>query len=174
MEWGDHFPRLLWHVGATTALQFHLALQTMKATPAGARSLHSAIRPRWTETQRPESSPRYKPFCVDNTCFEGGLRGRPYQNRDFENIRRERGRSWGGWVKRRAEIFFQRADQLSNTPTIFFRRHPSGPRPLTGTGCTHFRRHAKFPCVLNQSSTRGEIQAFNAGNQLVRADDIHR
>jgi len=62
--------------------------------------------------------------------------------------------------------FFQRADQLSNAPS--FSPMPSGPA-ANWTGLHTFSRQQYFRGVAETtSSTRGEIQAFNAANQLVR------
>jgi len=148
------------------SLHFTLLYNNESDTSVGSNSLH----PQSTTLDEPSN----RLFCVDkksvvveHTLFEVGLPRRPH--RPAISIRRATRliccREW------RAQGILSAVRTSRAAATSFCRRDPPG---FSLARIAHdFRGTQIFVVVLNHSSQRGEIQAFNAAQQLVFGDDVH-
>lgn len=161
-QWsGDSFSRLLWHVASNDSLHFTLLYNNESDTSVGLDSLH----PQSTTVDEPSNrifASIKNQLWWNHTLFEAGF-AEDRTNRDFDP---QGNGPFLLLVNGAQGNFFQRTDQLSLRHQFFADAirpgfHWHGLHTISaGTNIS--------VVVLNQSSTRGGIQAFNAAQQLVR------
>ena len=161
-QWiGDTFSRVLWHIAPNDSLHFTFLYNNESDTNVGLDSLH----PQSTTVD----SPRNRIFASvknqlwwNHTLFEVGF-AEDRINRDFDP---QGNAPYLLLVNGAQGNFFQSADQLSKRHQFFADAiRPGG----HWHGLHTFSAGTNISVVLlNQTSTRGEIQAFNAAQQLVR------
>ena len=158
---GDSFSRLLWHVAPNDSLHFTLLYNNQSDTNVGLDSLH----PQSTTLDEPSNrifASLKNQLWWNHTLFEVGF-AEDRTNRDFDP---QGNLPYLLFVNGTQGNFFQRSDQLSKRHQFFADAiRPGG----HWHGLHTFSAGTNISLVsLNQSSRRGEIQAFNAANQLVR------
>jgi hypothetical protein len=161
-QWsGDSFSRLLWHVAPNDSLHFTLLCNTESDTSVGLDSLH----PQSTTVDEPSNrifASIKNQLWWNHTLFEVGF-AEDRINRDFDP---QGNGPYLLLVNGAQGNFYQRSDQLSKRHQFFADAiRPGG----HWHGLHTFSAGTNISVVLlNQTSTRGEILAFNAANQLVR------
>ena len=161
-QWsGDSYSRLLWHVAPNDSLHFTFLYNNESATSVGLDSLNPQSTTLDLPSNRIFASIKNQ-LWWNHTLFEVGF-AEDRTNRDFDP---QGDLPYQLLVNGAAGNFFQRADQLSRRHQFF----ADAIRPGTHWHGLHtFSAGTNISGVqLNQSSTRGEIQAFNAAQQLVR------
>jgi hypothetical protein len=166
-QWsGDSLSRLLWHIAPNDSLHFTLLYNNESDTNAGLDSLHPQSTTLDVPSNRIFASIKNQ-LWWNHTLFEVGF-AEDRINRDFDP---QGNAPYLLLVNGAQGNFFQRSDQLSKRHQFF----ADGIRPGTHWHGLHtFSAGTNISVVLlNQSSTRGEIQAFyapqpNAQPQLAR------
>jgi hypothetical protein len=166
-QWsGDSFSRLLWHIAPNDSLHFTLLYNNGSDTNVGLDSLHPQSTTLDVPSNRIFASIKNQ-LWWNHTLFEVGF-AEDRINRDFDP---QGNAPYLLLVNGAQGNFFQRSDQLSKRHQFF----ADGIRPGTHWHGLHtFSAGTNISVVLlNQSSTRGEIQAFyapqpNAKPQLAR------
>jgi Carboxypeptidase regulatory-like domain len=161
-QWsGDSFSRLLWHVAPNDSLHFTLLYNNESDTSVGLDSLHPQSTTLDAPSDRLFASIKNQ-LWWNHTLFEVGFA----EDRTVRDFDPQGNAPYLLLVNGAQGNFFQRSDQ-SNRRHQFF---ADAIRPGSHWHGLHtFSAGTNVSLVvLNQSSTRGEIQAFNAANQLVR------
>ena len=161
-QWiGDTFSRLLWHVAPNDSLHFTLLYNNESDTNVGLDSLHPQSTTLDIPSNRIFASVKNQ-LWWNHTLFEVGF-AEDRTNRDLDP---QGNAPYLLLVNGARGNFFQRSDQLSKRHQFFADAiRPGG----HWHGLHTFSAGTNISIVtLNQSSQRGEIQAFNAANQLVR------
>jgi len=161
-QWsGDSFSRLLWHVAPNDSLHFTLLYNNKSDTSVGLDSLHPQSTTLDAPSDRLFASIKNQ-LWWNHTLFEVGFA----EDRTVRDFDPQGNAPYLLLVNGAQGNFFQRSDQ-SNRRHQFF---ADAIRPGSHWHGLHtFSAGTNVSLVvLNQSSTRGEIQAFNAANQLVR------
>ena len=161
-QWsGDSFSRLLWHVAPNDSLHFTVLYNNESDTNIGLDSLNPQSTTLDVATNRVFASIKNQ-LWWNHTLFEVGF-AEDRTNRDFDP---QGSMPYLLQVNGARGNFFQRTDQLSKRHQFFADAiRPGG----HWHGLHTFSAGSNISVVtLNQSSQRGEIQAFNAANQLVR------
>jgi hypothetical protein len=161
-QWiGDTFSRLLWHIAPNDSLHFTFLYNNESETSVGLDSLH----PQSTTVDSPSNrifASIKNQLWWNHTLFEIGF-AEDRINRDFDP---QGNAPYLLFVNGAGGNFFQRSDQLSKRHQFFADAirpgfHWHGLHTISaGTNIS--------VVVLNQTATRGEIQAFDAAGQLVR------
>jgi hypothetical protein len=158
-QWsGDSYSRLLWHVAPNDSLHFTFLYNNESDTSVGLDSLHPQSTTVDTPSDRIFASIKNQ-LWWNHTLFEVGF-AEDRTNRDFDP---QGSLPYQLLVNGAAGNYFQRADQLSRRHQFF----ADAIRPGTRWHGLHtFSAGTHISGVqLNQSSTRGEIQAFYAPQQ---------
>jgi hypothetical protein len=161
-QWiGDTFSRLLWHVAPNDSLHFTFLYKNESDTSLGLDSLHPQSTTLDVPSNRIFASIKNQ-LWWNHTLFEVGF-AEDRINRDFDPQGNE---PYQLFVNGAGGNFFQRSDQLSKRHQFFADAiRPGG----HWHGLHTFSAGTNISVVLlNQQSSRGEIQAFNAAQQLVR------
>jgi hypothetical protein len=161
-QWsGDTFSRLLWHVAPNDSLHFTFLYNSATGTSLGLDSLHPE------STTLDESSNRLfasikNQLWWNHTLFEVGF-AEDRTNREFDP---QGSAPYLLFVNGTQGNFFQRTEQRGRRHQFF----ADAIRPGFHWHGLHTISAGTNISVLdlNQSSQRGEIQAFNAARQLVR------
>jgi hypothetical protein len=161
-QWsGDTFSRLLWHVAPNDSLHFTLLYNNESDTSVGLDSLHPQSTTLDEPSDRVFASVKNQ-LWWNHALFEVGFA----EDRTVRDFDPQGNLPYLLFVNGAQGNFFQRSDQSS-------RRHQFSADAIR----PGFHWHGLHTIsagtnisvvVLNQSSTRGEIQAFNAAQQLVR------
>jgi Carboxypeptidase regulatory-like domain/TonB dependent receptor len=161
-QWiGDTFSRVLWHVAPNDSLHFTLLYNNESDTNVGLDSLHPQSTTLDVPSNRIFASIKNQ-LWWNHTLFEVGF-AEDRINRDFDP---QGNLPYLLFVNGAQGNFFQRSDQLSKRHQFFADAiRPGG----HWHGLHTFSAGTNISVVvLDQSSQRGEIHAFNAANQLVR------
>jgi hypothetical protein len=161
-QWsGDSFSRLLWHVAPNDSLHFTLLYNNESDTSVGLDSLHPQSTTLDEPSDRVFASIKNQ-LWWNHTLFEVGFA----EDRTVRDFDPQGNAPYLLFVNGAQGNFFQRSDQSSRRHQFF----ADAIRPGSHWHGLHtFSVGTNISLVvLNQSSTRGEIQAFNAANQLVR------
>jgi hypothetical protein len=161
-QWsGTSFSRLLWHVAPNDSLHFTLLYNNASDTNVGLDSLHPQSTTVDVPSDRIFASIKNQ-LWWNHTLFEVGF-AEDRTVRDFDP------QGTGPYlllVNGARGNFFQSSDQSSRRHQFFADAIRPG---FHWHGLHTISAGTNISLVsLNQSSTRGEIQAFNAANQLVR------
>ena len=161
-QWsGDTFSRLLWHVAPNDSLHFTLLYNNESDTSVGLDSLH----PQSTTLDEPSNrlfASIKNQLWWNHTLFEVGFA----EDRTVRDFDPQGNAPYLLFVNGAQGNFFQSSDQSSRRHQFF----ADAIRPGSHWHGLHtFSAGTNISVVvLNQSSQRGEIQAFNAAQQLVR------
>ncbi|HTB93846.1 MAG TPA: carboxypeptidase regulatory-like domain-containing protein [Candidatus Sulfotelmatobacter sp.] len=161
-QWsGDSFSRLLWRVAPNDSLHFTVLYNNESDTNVGLDSLNPQSTTLDVASNRIFASIKNQ-LWWNHTLFEVGF-AEDRTNRDFDP---QGSMPYLLSVNGAGGNFFQRTDQLSKRTQFFADAiRPGG----HWHGLHTFSAGSNLSVVtLDQSSQRGEIQAFNAANQLVR------
>jgi hypothetical protein len=161
-QWsGDTFSRLLWRVAANDSLHFTLLYNNESDTSVGLDSLH----PQSTTLDEPSNrvfASIKNQLWWNHTLFEVGFA----EDRTVRDFDPQGNAPYLLFVNGAQGNFFQRSDQASRRHQFFADAIRPG---FHWHGLHTISAGTNISLVaLNQSSTRGEIQAFNAAQQLVR------
>jgi hypothetical protein len=161
-QWsGDTFSRLLWRVAPNDSLHFTLLYNNESDTSVGLDSLH----PQSTTLDEPSNrvfASIKNQLWWNHTLFEVGFA----EDRTVRDFDPQGNAPYLLFVNGAQGNFFQRSDQASRRHQFFADAIRPG---FHWHGLHTISAGTNISLVaLNQSSTRGEIQAFNAAQQLVR------
>jgi len=161
-QWsGDSFSRLLWHVAPNDSLHFTFLYNNESDTNVGLDSLH----PQSTTLDEPSDrifASIKNQLWWNHMLFEVGFA----EDRTVRDFDPQGTAPYLLLVNGAQGNFFQRSDQSSRRHQFFADAIRPG---FHWHGLHTISAGTNISLVaLNQSSTRGEIQAFNAANQLVR------
>jgi len=161
-QWsGDTFSRLLWHVAPNDSLHFTLLYNNESDTSVGLDSLH----PQSTTLDEPSNrlfASIKNQLWWNHTLFEVGFA----EDRTVRDFDPQGNAPYLLFVNGAQGNFFQRSDQSSRRHQFFADAIRPG---FHWHGLHTISAGSNISVVvLNQSSQRGEIQAFNAAQQLVR------
>ena len=155
---GDSFSRLLWHLAANDSLHFTFLYNNESDTNVGLDSLHPQSTTVDTPSDRIFASIKNQ-LWWNHTLFEVGFA----EDRTVRDFDPQGNAPYLLYLNGAQGNFFQRSDQTS-------RRHQFFADAIRPGGHWHglhtFSVGTNISVVsLNQSSTRGEIQAFDAPTQ---------
>jgi hypothetical protein len=161
-QWsGDTFSRLLWRVAPNDSLHFTLLYNNESDTSVGLDSLH----PQSTTLDEPSNrvfASIKNQLWWNHTLFEVGFA----EDRTVRDFDPQGNAPYLLFVNGAQGNFFQRSDQASRRHQFFADAIRPG---FHWHGLHTISAGTNISLVaLNQSSTRGEIQAFNAAQQMVR------
>ncbi|HWY09379.1 MAG TPA: carboxypeptidase regulatory-like domain-containing protein [Candidatus Acidoferrales bacterium] len=161
-QWsGDTFSRLLWHVAPNDSLHFTFLYNNESDTNVGLDSLH----PQSTTLDEPSNrlfASIKNQLWWNHTLFEVGFA----EDRTVRDFDPQGNGPYLLFVNGAKGNFFQRSDQSTRRHQFFADAIRPG---FYWHGLHTISAGTNISLVaLNQSSTRGEIQAFNAAQQLVR------
>jgi len=161
-QWsGTSFSRLLWHVAPNDSLHFTLLYNNESDTNVGLDSLHPQSTTLDVPSDRIFASIKNQ-LWWNHTLFEVGFA----EDRTVRDFDPQGNGPYLLLVNGAQGNFFQRSDQSSRRHQFFADAIRPG---FHWHGLHTISAGTNISLVsLNQSSTRGEIQAFNAANQLVR------
>ena len=161
-QWiGDTFSRLLWHAAPNDSLHFTFLYNNESDTSVGLDSLH----PQSTTLDEPSNrlfASIKNQLWWNHTLFEVGFA----EDRTVRDFDPQGNGPYLLFVNGAQGNFFQRSDQSTRRHQFFADAIRPG---FHWHGLHTISAGTNISLVaLNQSSTRGEIQAFNASQQLVR------